>query len=65
LSQARAESVRLYLLSIAPDLSNRMIAKGYGPMQPKSSNNTANGRKINRRVEIQVLNNDVLQEYNQ
>jgi OOP family OmpA-OmpF porin len=65
LSQVRAESVRLYLMSVAPELASRLLAKGYGPMQPKAENNTANGRKINRRVEIQVLNRDVLKEYNQ
>jgi outer membrane protein OmpA-like peptidoglycan-associated protein len=65
LSQVRAESVRLYLMSVAPELANRLLAKGYGAMQPKANNNTANGRKSNRRVEIQVLNRDVLKEYNQ
>jgi outer membrane protein OmpA-like peptidoglycan-associated protein len=65
LSQARAESVRFYLTQVAPELSSRLIAHGYGPTQPKEDNKTANGRKINRRVEIQVLNKDVLREYNQ
>ncbi len=65
LSQARAESVRMYLISIAPDLSGRLVARGYGPTQPKEDNKTAMGRKINRRVEIQVLNREALKEYNQ
>ena len=65
LSQARAESVRMYLMQVAPELSSRMVARGYGPTQPKAENSTANGRKNNRRVEIQVLNKDVLKEYNQ
>jgi outer membrane protein OmpA-like peptidoglycan-associated protein len=65
LSQARAESVRVYLIQVASDLSNRLVAHGYGPTQPKAENKTAEGRKINRRVEIQVLNKDVLREYNQ
>jgi flagellar motor protein MotB len=64
LSQARAESVRMYMSQVAPDLTGRMVAHGYGPTQPKEDNKTANGRKINRRVEIQVLNKDVLKEYN-
>ncbi len=64
LSQARAESVRLYLSQVAPDLAGRLVAHGYGPTQPKEDNKTANGRKVNRRVEIQVLNRDVLKEYN-
>jgi outer membrane protein OmpA-like peptidoglycan-associated protein len=64
LSQARAESVQMYLIRVAPDLSGRLVAHGYGPTQPKEDNKTANGRKVNRRVEIQVLNRDVLKEYN-
>ena len=65
LSQARAESVRMYLIQVAPELSSRMVARGYGPTQPKAENTTANGRKNNRRVELQVLNKDVLKDYNQ
>jgi len=64
LSQARAESVRMYLSQVAPDLASRLIARGYGPTLPKEDNKTANGRKINRRVEILVLNKEVLKEYN-
>ena len=64
LSQARAQSVVSYLLRVAPELSSRIIARGYGETQPREDNKTANGRKINRRVEIQVLNKEVLQEYN-
>jgi flagellar motor protein MotB len=54
----------MYLIRVAPDLSGRLVAHGYGPTQPKEDNKTANGRKVNRRVEIQVLNRDVLKEYN-
>jgi outer membrane protein OmpA-like peptidoglycan-associated protein len=65
LSFARAESVRQYLVSVSPDLANRLAAVGYGPDQPKADNRTAAGRKVNRRVELQVLNKEVLKEYNQ
>jgi outer membrane protein OmpA-like peptidoglycan-associated protein len=65
LSQARSEAVRFYLIEVAPALANRLTAHGYGPMQPKASNITADGRKVNRRVELQVLNKEVLKEYNQ
>jgi OmpA-OmpF porin, OOP family len=65
LSQARAESVRGYLTEIAPELGSRLSAHGYGLTRPKANNNTADGRKINRRVELQVLNRDILKEYNQ
>ncbi|HEV2670849.1 MAG TPA: OmpA family protein [Gemmatimonadales bacterium] len=55
LSQARADAVRTYLASkgVAPD---RMVAKGYGPTQPVAPNTTADGRALNRRVELRKLN---------
>ena len=64
LSQARGEAVRRYLIQVAPDLLTRISARGYGPTQPKAPNSTAEGRKMNRRVELQVLNKEVLKEYN-
>ena len=64
LSFARAESVRQYLVQVAPDLATHLTANGYGPDMPKADNRTAAGRKQNRRVEMQVMNKDVLKEYN-
>jgi outer membrane protein OmpA-like peptidoglycan-associated protein len=64
LSFARAESVRQFLVLVAPDLATRLTANGYGPDMPKADNRTAAGRKVNRRVELQVTNKDVLKEYN-
>ena len=64
LSQSRSEEVRRYLIQVAPDLLTRISARGYGSTQPKAPNNTAEGRKLNRRVELQVLNKEVLKEYN-
>ncbi len=64
LSQARAEAVKYFLSKAAPELSNRLAARGYGPTRPKSSNSYAEGRKVNRRVELQVLNKEALAEYN-
>lgn len=49
LSQARAEAVKNYLIAKGID-TNRMEAKGYGEDQPKTTNDTAAGRAINRRV---------------
>lgn len=51
LSQRRAESVREYLMSqgIAGD---RMTATGYGEERPVATNDTDEGRALNRRVEI-------------
>lgn len=65
LSQTRADAVRVYLVQISPELSNMLTARGYGSTQPKASNTSADGRKLNRRTELQVLNKDVLKEYNQ
>jgi outer membrane protein OmpA-like peptidoglycan-associated protein len=65
LSQARASSVRDYMASQVPDLSARLTARGYGESKPKADNTTAEGRKLNRRTELQVLNKDVLREYNE
>lgn len=63
LSQDRADAVRLYLTAQFPDLNGRLAARGYGSTVPKESNRTAEGRQINRRVEIKVLNKEVLKEY--
>ncbi len=63
LSQDRSDAVRLYLSAAYPDLNGRLSARGYGMTKPKASNSSAEGRQINRRVEIMVLNKDVLKEY--
>ncbi len=55
LSTARALSVLRYLVdqkSISPE---RVSAIGYGEFRPVSTNATAAGRKMNRRVEIVIL----------
>jgi len=55
LSQARAESVRNFLIQNGVS-ADRMTAKGYGPDKPVASNNTRDGRAQNRRVELTRLN---------
>ncbi len=54
LSQRRAQSVVNYLIakSVNP---NNLIAKGYGEEQPIASNETAEGKALNRRVELNRL----------
>ena len=54
LSNNRANTVRAYLLTkgIAPD---RVTAKGYGSTIPIAENSTAEGRGLNRRTEVKVL----------
>ena len=51
LSKERAEAVKSYLVSKGANPS-RIEAMGYGPDQPIASNNTAEGRQQNRRVEF-------------
>ena len=53
LSQARAESVRDYLIAKGIS-SDRMVAKGYGETQPIADNRFAAGRAQNRRVEFVI-----------
>jgi outer membrane protein OmpA-like peptidoglycan-associated protein len=65
LSQARAMSVRNYMVGQAPSLDARLTARGYGESMPKADNTTAEGRKLNRRTELQVLNKEALREYNE
>jgi outer membrane protein OmpA-like peptidoglycan-associated protein len=54
LSQRRAESVKKYLVDKGIS-SSRIEAKGLGESMPVASNDTAEGREQNRRVEIKVL----------
>lgn len=54
LSQKRAEAVRDALLARGVD-AERITTKGYGKSSPVASNNTAEGRQLNRRVEIVVV----------
>ncbi|HVX87811.1 MAG TPA: OmpA family protein [Gemmatimonadales bacterium] len=54
LSQARANSVRAYLISKGVD-GGRLTAVGYGPTQPKVPNTSAANRAQNRRVELKQI----------
>jgi len=53
LSQKRAESVMTFLVSqgVNPDL---ISAKGFGDADPVASNDTAQGRAQNRRVDLSL-----------
>ncbi len=56
LSLDRANTVRAYLLTkgIDPD---RVTAKGYGMTQPIADNKSEDGRALNRRTEVKILDN--------
>lgn len=53
LSQKRAESVKAYLINKDVDAS-RLTARGFGDSEPAASNDTAEGRAKNRRVELRI-----------
>jgi outer membrane protein OmpA-like peptidoglycan-associated protein len=53
LSQNRAESVKTFLVSLGVN-SNRIKAIGKGSTEPKASNDTDEGRLMNRRVEVEL-----------
>jgi OOP family OmpA-OmpF porin len=51
LSQARAESVRTYIINKFGIDGSRIVAKGHGASKPVASNKTASGKAKNRRIE--------------
>ena len=53
LSEQRAYSVRDYLVEQGVP-TERVSAIGFGKTQPKATNDTPEGRQINRRVEIHI-----------
>lgn len=54
LSDKRAQSVYNYLIDNGVD-PKRMVPKGYGPDKPMASNETEDGRQLNRRIEFKVI----------
>lgn len=55
LSQNRANSVMNYLISKGIK-ADRIVAKGYGESKPIETNDTDEGRQLNRRVEFIIMN---------
>ncbi|MBS4014946.1 MAG: OmpA family protein, partial [Candidatus Latescibacteria bacterium] len=55
LSQERADAVMSYLVKTFNINAERLTAKGYGPSQPIASNDNAEGRALNRRVDFKIL----------
>jgi len=54
LSEARANSVRLYLINHFGVKASRLSAVGYGLTKPIASNSTEEGRQKNRRVQAVI-----------
>lgn len=55
LSKQRAEAVRAYLVQTRTIAEDRLVAKGYGKNKPIATNETDEGRQLNRRVEFIIL----------
>jgi outer membrane protein OmpA-like peptidoglycan-associated protein len=51
LSQSRAEVVKAFLVACGVD-DDRMTTQGHGESQPKTTNDTSEGRRVNRRTEF-------------
>ncbi len=56
LSKERAGAVKRYLVSQGID-EGRLRAQGFGIANPRADNNTAEGRALNRRVEMEIIRN--------
>lgn len=56
LSEKRAEVVRDYLIDLGISAS-RIEARGYGQHTPIASNQTEEGRRLNRRTEFRIIGN--------
>lgn len=54
LSEKRAISVKKYLISQGID-ETRLVIKGFGEKMPVADNKTREGRKLNRRVELKII----------
>jgi outer membrane protein OmpA-like peptidoglycan-associated protein len=57
LSIERAKAIADYLLSLNVRSADRMVIRGYGAEKPIADNNTPEGMRRNRRVEITILEN--------
>jgi outer membrane protein OmpA-like peptidoglycan-associated protein len=54
LSQQRADSVRDYLIANEILSADKIVAIGYGSKRPLASNETEEGRAINRRIDVVI-----------
>ena len=56
LSEQRADKVAKFLTEVGGIAADRVSVYGYGESRPVASNETADGRSANRRVEILIEN---------
>jgi len=61
LSDRRAKAVRAYLITQGVD-EKKLVAKGFGETKPIADNDTEEGREKNRRVEFNIVEQDVVQK---
>jgi OOP family OmpA-OmpF porin len=61
LSDERARSVMRYLVDRGTVPKERLVAKGFGIDRPIADNSTQEGRERNRRVEFNIMEQDVTQ----
>jgi len=61
LSDRRAKAVRAYLITQGVG-KDTLVAKGFGETKPIADNNTEAGREKNRRVEFNIIEQDVVQK---
>jgi outer membrane protein OmpA-like peptidoglycan-associated protein len=61
LSQERAQAVANYLANLQV-ASTRMTLHGYGESRPIATNDTEEGRALNRRVEVGIMANEKLKK---
>jgi OOP family OmpA-OmpF porin len=56
LSRKRAENIAKFLVEVGNIESANIITRGYGESRPVASNETAEGRGKNRRIELMIIN---------
>jgi len=61
LSMRRSESVATFL-AVQNVMRDRLHAVGFGELKPVASNDNAEGRQLNRRVEVAIWANDKLKD---
>lgn len=61
LSKQRAQSVSNYLAQLGVN-PTRFTTMGYGESQPIATNDTAEGKQLNRRVDLAIMANDKLKK---